>query len=246
LPLSINNPANRLIVALDVNDPEVALALVDMLKSRAGMFKVGMELFYSAGRRIVEEIKNKECGVFLDLKLHDIPNTVAGACRVLTGLGADIINLHASGGPDMMRESAGAVRQEALKLNVRKPAVIAVTVLTSINREILNEDIGIGGKVEDYVIKWSKAALSCGLDGVVASPLEVSLIRKACGKDFIIVTPGIRPAGYEAGDQKRHATPAAAVSAGATYIVVGRPITGAPDPAAAAEKILDEIKGCAV
>lgn len=235
---------NRLIVALDVNDPGRALDLVDKLRGCAGMFKVGMELFYAAGGKIVQDIKDRGCKVFLDLKLHDIPNTVARAARVLTGLGPDIINFHASGGPEMMIEAASAVREEALRLGIHPPAVIAVTVLTSINADILKEKMGVRWNVEDCVVKWAEMTKDCGLDGVVASPREVRAIRESCGKDFVIVTPGVRPAGSEAGDQKRIMTPAGAISAGSTYIVVGRPITGSDDPLQSARKILDEIKGC--
>ncbi|MFZ5648816.1 MAG: orotidine-5'-phosphate decarboxylase [Bacillota bacterium] len=235
---------NRLIVALDVNDPGSALELADRLGGCAGMFKVGMELFYAAGGKIVRDIKSRGCKVFLDLKLHDIPNTVARAARVLTALEPDIINFHASGGPEMMKEAAFAVRDEASKLGIQPPAVIAVTVLTSINETILNDKIGVKWSVEDCVAGWAGMARDCGLDGVVASPKEVAVIRKNCGNDFIIVTPGVRPAGSEAGDQKRIMTPAGAISAGSTYIVVGRPITGSADPLQSAQKILDEIKGC--
>lgn len=231
---------------MDVNTSNKALHLVDILKPCAVMFKVGMELFYSAGGGIVEEIKKRECAVFIDLKLHDIPNTVARACRVLTKLGPDIINLHAQGGPDMMKAAVEAVNDEAIKSGVKKPLVIAVTVLTSINKEIFNEFIGISGEVGKYVVKWSKMAMDCGLDGVVASPLEAKLIRKTFGSDFVIVTPGIRPTDSETGDQKRVTTPAGAIKAGSTYLVVGRPITESTDPLASTRKILDEIKGCAL
>jgi orotidine-5'-phosphate decarboxylase len=235
-----NNP---LIVALDVNSREKALDLADRLRGRAGMFKVGMELFYGAGPDIVREIKKWGCRVFLDLKLHDIPNTVSRAAGVLTALGPDIVNVHASGGPDMMREAAAAVREEASRLGVKRPLVIAVTVLTSLNRHILNHGLGIGGEVEETVVRWALSAQKCGLDGVVASPLEIAAIRKACGPGFVIVTPGIRPPGSEAGDQKRTMTPAGAIQAGATYIVVGRPVTASADPAQAAAGIIAEIEG---
>ena len=236
-----NNP---LIVALDVDSRERALELVDRLKDRVGMFKVGMELFYGTGGGIVREIKNLGCRVFLDLKLHDIPNTVARASRVLTALGPDIINVHASGGPEMMREAAAAVRDEASRLGAARPLIIAVTVLTSINRDILNNSLGIGGEVEETVVRWAVSARDCGLDGVVASPMEVTPIRKACGEDFVIITPGVRPEGADIGDQKRVMTPSGAVSAGATYVVVGRPITASVSPLEAASKILEQIKGC--
>lgn len=237
--------SDRLIVALDVSHPEKALGLVDVLKPCAGMFKVGMELFYNAGGEIVKEIKKKGCRVFLDLKLHDIPNTVAGAARALTRLGPDMINVHAPGGPEMIRAAAAAVREEADRQGTARPRVIAVTVLTSIDQKTFSL-MGINGKIEDFVAGWSRLAMDCGLDGVVASPEEVPVIRKACGPDFIIVTPGVRPSWSAAGDQKRFTTPAAAISAGATQIVVGRPITGSSDPLASAMKIIDEIKGCAI
>ncbi|MHB8156284.1 MAG: orotidine-5'-phosphate decarboxylase [Desulfocucumaceae bacterium] len=234
---------NPLIVALDVNDEKTALDLVEALKGSAGMFKVGMELFYSTGGHVVEEIKKRGCSVFLDLKLHDIPNTVARASRVLTRLSPAIINVHASGGPEMMREAAAAVRDEADRLGRERPRVIAVTVLTSINREILNSSIGIAGEVDQCVARWAEMAQGCGLDGVVASPREVKAIRRSCGPGFIIVTPGVRPRGSESGDQKRVMTPAEAISEGATYIVVGRPVIGSDSPSAAAKKILLEMEG---
>ena len=234
---------NRLIVALDVNDPGRALELVDILKDTAGMFKVGMELFYSAGSKVVEDIKDRGCNVFLDLKVHDIPNTVARASRVLTGIRPDIINVHASGGSEMMKEAALAVREESQRLGIIPPLVIAVTVLTSINREIMNS-LGIGGNVEEQVVRLATMVKDCGLDGVVASPMEVAPIRKACGEDFVIITPGVRPAGADTGDQKRVMTPSGAVLAGATYVVVGRPITASNDPMESASKILEQIKGC--
>lgn len=235
-----------MIVALDVSDAKRALEMVDVLKPCAGMFKVGMELFYSAGGDIVKEIKSRGCRVFLDLKLHDIPNTVAAAAGALVRYGPDIINVHASGGPEMMKAAAHSVSKAADRLGAARPLVIAVTVLTSIDRDMFNNRMGIGGEIEDYVVRWSKMARDCGLDGVVASPREVALIRENCGPEFVIVTPGVRPAWSEAGDQKRVMTPAASISAGATYIVVGRPVTASPDPLASAAKILEEIKGCAV
>ncbi|MFZ5644455.1 MAG: orotidine-5'-phosphate decarboxylase [Bacillota bacterium] len=234
---------NPLIVALDVNSREKALALVDKLSDHVGMFKVGMELFYGTGGNIVKEIKNRGGRVFLDLKLHDIPNTVARASRVITGLEPDIINVHASGGPEMMSEAAAAVSEEAASLDIKKPLVIAVTVLTSINREILNGSIGIEGELEATVVRWSEMTKKCGLDGVVASPKEVSVIREKCGDDFIIVTPGVRPSGSETNDQKRVMTPLEAIKAGSSYIVVGRPVTSSDNPVESAKNILRELKG---
>lgn len=233
----------RLIIALDVNEQEKALQIVELLKPCAGMFKVGMELYYASGGNIVKHIKDRGCKVFLDLKLHDIPNTVAGAARVLSRLEPDIINVHASGGPEMMSAAVRAIRDEADKSAVTCPKVIAVTVLTSIDQEIFSQ-LGIKGKVEDFVVHWAELAKNCGLDGVVASPEEVDLIKKACGSEFLAVTPGVRPKWAEKGDQKRFTTPSDAIRSGSDYIVVGRPITKAPDPLLAAKKIIDEIKGC--
>lgn len=205
------------------------------------MFKVGMELFYSTGGDIVKEIKGMGCGVFLDLKLHDIPNTVAGAARSLTRLGPDIINVHAAGGPEMMKAAVQAVHEEADREGYARPLVIAVTVLTSIDQETFSA-LGINGNIESYVTQWSSLTKDCGLDGVVASPEEVRMIRHHCGSDFVVVTPGVRPSWSAAGDQKRFTTPHEAIQRGATYIVVGRPITAAAKPLEAAQKILNEIR----
>ncbi|KJS17596.1 MAG: orotidine 5'-phosphate decarboxylase [Peptococcaceae bacterium BRH_c4b] len=240
---------DRLIIALDVSDSQQALDLVKMLAPYAGMFKVGMELFYSQGAGIISEIKKKNGKVFLDLKLHDIPNTVYRAARALAGLGADIINVHAAGGKEMMRQAMAGVKEGAAASGARPPLVIAVTVLTSIDQEVFNNQLGVPGPIIDIVLSWAVQAKEAGLDGVVASPLEVAAIREACGKNFVVVTPGIRPSGSDVGDQKRIMTPGQAINAGATYIVVGRPVTAADDPVSAAMKIAAEIdltpgKGC--
>lgn len=233
----------RLIVALDVNEQEKALKSVDLLKPCVGMFKVGMELFYASGGSIVKQIKEQGCKVFLDLKLHDIPNTVAGAARVLAGLEPDIINIHASGGAEMMKAAVYAIKDEAEKLAITCPKVIAVTVLTSIDQEVFNQ-LGINGPVDRFVVHWAKLAKACGLDGVVASPEETIAIKKACSQRFLTVTPGVRPKWAEKEDQKRFTTPSMAIKSGSDYIVVGRPITKAADPFLAAKKIIEEIKGC--
>ncbi len=233
----------RLIIALDVYEQDKALEIVDLLKPCAGMFKVGMELFYASGGSIVKQIKDRGCKVFLDLKLHDIPNTVAGAARVLTGLEPDIINVHASGGSEMMKAAARAIRDEAEKLSITCPKIIAVTVLTSIDQGIFDQ-LGITGEVDRFVVHWAKLAKDSGLDGVVSSPEETFAIKNACGQQFLTVTPGVRPEWAEKGDQKRFTTPAAAIKSGSDYIVVGRPITKAADPFLAAKKIIEEIKGC--
>jgi orotidine-5'-phosphate decarboxylase len=239
----------RLIIALDVSDGNKALELADMLAPYAGMFKVGMELFYSQGAGIITQIKKRNGKVFLDLKLHDIPNTVYRAARCLGGLGADVINVHAAGGQEMMRQAMLGLKEGAAAAGLGPPLVIAVTVLTSIDQDAFNKQLGLPGRIMDRVLSWAQQAKEAGLDGVVASPLEVAAIRGACGDNFVVVTPGIRPAGSEIGDQKRIMTPAQAVNAGATYIVVGRPVTAAADPVSAAMQIAGEMennmeKGC--
>ncbi|MEW5954096.1 MAG: orotidine-5'-phosphate decarboxylase [Bacillota bacterium] len=236
------NLKKKLIVALDVDNLATATELARELKPYVGFFKVGLELFYSCGPDVVRLIKGLGADVFIDLKLHDIPNTVAGAARALTRYGAGIINVHAAGGRAMMRAAAEAVRDEAETMRVRAPLVVAVTVLTSIDQNAFDRELGMSGQVADKVVAWSKLAGDCGLDGVVASPVEVGAIRKACGPDFVIITPGIRPAGEEVQDQKRTMTPGGAVAAGATYLVVGRPITGAPDRVAAARRVVEEME----
>lgn len=240
---------DRLIIALDVSDGGKALELTDMLAPYAGMFKVGMELYYSQGANIISEIKKRNGKVFLDLKLHDIPNTVYRAARALAVLGADIINVHAAGGSEMMRQTVAGVKEGVAASGASPPLVIAVTVLTSMDQDAFNRQLGMPGKIIDRVSAWALQAKEAGLDGVVASPLEIAAIRKACGDDFAVVTPGIRPWGSESGDQKRIMTPGLAINAGATYIVVGRPVTAADDPVSAARKIAAEIdhaqgKGC--
>jgi len=179
--------------------------------------------------------------VFLDLKFHDIPNTVAGAAREAARLGVFMFNVHASGGLAMMKAAADAAAAAAKELSVRRPLAIAVTVLTSLDRAALHRELGVTSSVEGHVLHLAELAHEAGLDGTVASPVEIAAIRRSLGAAWVIVTPGVRPAGSAAGDQSRVATPGAAARAGAHYLVVGRPITGAPDPAAAAAAILEEI-----
>lgn len=233
---------NPLIVALDVSTVEEAVGLVNRLGPYAGGFKVGMQLYYSCGPGVVSRLREKNVPVFVDLKLHDIPNTVAGAARALTRHGASILNVHAAGGRAMMQAAAEAAGDEAAKAGISRPLVVAVTVLTSIDQEVFNQEVGIAGPIRDRVVAWSCMAREAGLDGVVASPLEIAAVREACGPDFVIITPGIRPAGAAANDQKRTMTPREAVRLGATYLVVGRPITAAPDPVKAAETVLGEME----
>lgn len=232
---------DRLIVALDVPTAAQAMALVDELGDSVSYYKVGMELYYAAGADVLAYLKGKGKHVFLDLKLHDIPNTVASALKVLTRLGADMMNVHAVGGPKMMEEAAKAVKQQAEDLGIPCPKLIAVTILTSMDAAQFAA-AGYTGEIQDQVVRLAKLAKACGLDGVVASPMEASAIRSACGEDFYIVTPGVRPAGAALNDQSRVATPAGAFKNGSTHIVVGRPITKAEDKRAAAVAIVQEIE----
>jgi len=228
-------PRERLIVALDVPDAPAARALVERLAGRVGLFKVGSQLFTAAGPDLVREIVARGERVFLDLKYHDIPNTVAGAVAAASRLGVALVDVHGLGGGAMMEAAAGARADDRTRL-------LAITVLTSHDEGTLSA-IGLAGPIAEAVPRLARLAAASGMDGVVASPQEVALIRAACGPDFLIVTPGIRPAGAARGDQARLATPAAALAAGADYLVVGRPITEAPDPAAAADAIVDEMEG---
>lgn len=228
----------RLIVALDFHKMQDVKNLVNELGDSVIFYKVGMELFYSVGAGVVEWLKSQNKKVFLDLKLHDIPNTVAGGLCSLMNLGADILNVHAAGGFTMMKTAAEKLREESAKAGIVKPKLIAITILTSINE---TEWYG-AEKISEQVVKFARLAQEAGLEGVVASPQEAALIREACGKDFLIVTPGIRPAGSEINDQSRISTPAAAIRNGANFLVVGRPIRAAQNPKIAAENILAEIK----
>jgi orotidine-5'-phosphate decarboxylase len=227
-------PRERLIVALDVADAAAARTLVGRLRGHVGAFKVGQQLFTAAGPGVVSEIVALGERVFLDLKFHDIPNTVAGAIASASRLGAALVDVHGLGGRAMI-EAAVAARGQA------GPRLLAITILTSHDEETLRQ-IGLAGPVPEAVLRLALLARAAGADGVVASPHEVGLVRGACGGDFLIVTPGIRPAGAAHGDQARAATPAAALAAGADYLVVGRPITAADDPAAAADAIVGEME----
>jgi orotidine-5'-phosphate decarboxylase len=222
-----------LIVALDVSTADEARVLVDALAGRVGMFKIGSQLFTSAGPAFVRELAGRGEKVFLDLKYHDIPNTVAGAVSAACQLGVSLLDVHALGGKAMLEAAVGALPAMGARL-------LAVTVLTSMDEDA-HAQVGLGGQVADSVRRLARLASDAGLDGVVASPHEVALVREACGPGFLIVTPGIRPAGAARGDQARAATPRAALDAGADLLVVGRPITAAADPARAAAQLLAEM-----
>jgi orotidine-5'-phosphate decarboxylase len=231
---------DRVLVALDVERLDAAVDLLDRLGGVVTGCKIGNQLFTAAGPAAVEAARKRGFRVFLDLKYHDIPNTVSGAVREATRLGVFMLNVHAGGGLAMMRAAAEAAARAAGAFAVTRPLVLGVTVLTSLDRRALETEVGMPGTVESHVLRLAERAREAGLDGCVASAQEITPLRLALGPRFVIVTPGIRPASRD-DDQVRTATPAAAMAAGADYLVVGRPITGAPDPAAAARRLVEEL-----
>lgn len=233
---------NKLIVALDVENAQKARELVSMLRGIVGMFKIGSQLFTAAGPALVREIVGTGDRVFLDLKFHDIPNTVAAAGVEATRLGVSLFNLHAAGGSEMMRRTAETVAECADSERLTRPSIIAVSVLTSANAATLAE-VGYSSDPAELVPRLALLAEASGIDGIVASPREVSTIRSVVKRpDFIVITPGVRPAGSALFDQKRVTTPREAMTAGSDYIVVGRPIIEAPNPADAAQQIIDQME----
>jgi orotidine-5'-phosphate decarboxylase len=236
-----SNVKNRIIIALDVDELERARELVSLLANNAGMFKIGKQLFTRYGPQAVTMVHSLGGEVFLDLKFHDIPNTVAKAAEEAVRHGVCMFNVHASGGFEMMQQAMSAVQAKAASLKQRTPLVLAVTVLTSLSSADLTA-LGINAAVPEQVVRLAHLARSAGVDGVVASPQEIEMIKKECGRDFLVVTPGVRPAASAAGDQKRVLTPGAAIRNGADYIVVGRPVTNAPDPLKAVQEIIKEIE----
>jgi len=244
---------DKLIVALDLPTGDAATRMAERLQGHVGMFKVGSELFTAEGPVPVRYLVATGHRVFLDLKFHDIPNTVRAAAREAAQLGVSMVNVHASGGRKMMEAALEGARSALATVWANPgppqgppqqfgPKVLAVTILTSLEIQDL-EELGISGTPMEAVVRLARLAQSAGLDGVVASAREISAIRQACGPEFLIVTPGIRPVSAATNDQARIATPASAIAAGADYLVVGRPITGAPDPAAAADAIVAEMEG---
>ncbi len=230
----------RLIFALDVDNFEAAEKWVKQLHDKVGLFKVGKQLFTRCGPEVVHMIRGEGGEVFLDLKYHDIPNTVAMAGAEAARMGVKMFNVHALGGPEMMARTVAEIDARYPRGDAGRPLLLAVTILTSSTEETLRE-VGIDRPVNEMVPRLARLAKDAGMDGVVASPREVGLIRQACGDDFAIVTPGVRPAFASLDDQKRVTTPADAIAAGASYLVVGRPIAAAADPVGATEKILEEI-----
>ena len=232
----------KIIVALDVASADAALCVAQKLHGHVGMFKVGKELFTAAGPAVVRQLEEGGNEVFLDLKYHDIPNTVRGAAQAAGMLGASLLTVHASGGSKMMEAAVEGVRAAARMRGATRPTrVLAVTALTSLRAEDLAE-VGFQGALEEVVLRLARLAQLAGADGVISSSREIAAIRRVCGPQFLIVTPGIRPAAGAADDQARTATPESAIRAGADYLVIGRPITGAADPAAAADAIAAQME----
>ncbi|MDU4960749.1 MAG: orotidine-5'-phosphate decarboxylase [Sporomusaceae bacterium] len=236
------NKQADIIVALDMKTVQEARRLVEDLGDSATIYKVGMELFYSAGAEAVQMARQAGKAVFLDLKLHDIPNTVSQAVTALARLGVSFISLHAAGGGVMLRQAANAAASAATAAGLARPKLLAITVLTSLG-ETEWKRLRFAASIGEQAVNLALLAKESGIDGVVASPQEAAAIRQACGEDFLIVTPGVRPAGSAVNDQSRIATPGGAVQAGADYLVIGRPITAAPDPVAAVGAIRQEMEG---
>ncbi len=237
--MSVNTGRSDVIVAADFPNEQALDAFLEELEGERPYLKVGMELFYGAGPDMVRRLKDQGYSVFLDLKLHDIPNTVGSAMRVLRDLGADMVNLHAAGGKKMMEvASDGLIRPDGTR-----PLLIAVTQLTSTSKQMMNEELGIPGEVQDAVASYAALTKEAGLDGVVCSPRETVLVKEVCGLEFLTVTPGIRFADAAADDQVRVMTPADARAARSDFIVVGRPITAAPDPLAAYQRCVRDFVG---
>lgn len=232
---------DRLVVALDVDSREQAISLVEELNPFVGLFKIGSQLFTSTGPELVKEIIGRRAKVFLDLKYHDIPNTVANAVVAAMRLGVSICNVHALGGLAMMRQVAEECEKVAAKESLTKPIILAVTVLTSHDQASLN-DLAISENLSDLVVRLAKLTQKAGLDGVVASAQEITLIRNVTQSPFIILTPGLRPAQSDTQDQKRVMTPEEALKAGSDYLVIGRPILAHPNPAKAAAEIVASLE----
>jgi orotidine-5'-phosphate decarboxylase len=232
--------AQRIIVPLDVSSEVDAIALLDQLP-QVSFFKVGLELFVSTGSPILTTLKQRQKRIFLDLKFHDIPNTVAGACRAAAHYGVDLLTLHATAGPRALQAAQQAVAEGAAAAGTKPPKLIAITLLTSLSSRDLAFDLKVPLELPEYALQMALLAKSAGLDGAVCSPQEAQQLRQVCGDDFLLVCPGVRPTWAAAGDQSRALTPSQAVKAGADYLVIGRPITAAPNPAEAFERICEEL-----
>ncbi|OEH84736.1 orotidine 5'-phosphate decarboxylase [Desulfuribacillus stibiiarsenatis] len=235
-------PAERIIVALDTPNPAIALDIAKEISPVIRRVKVGMELYYSEGPSIVNELSSLGMEVFVDLKIHDIPNTAIGAAKSLTRHGVWMWNVHVAGGLLMMQKAKEAAQEISNQLNIPMPIVIGVTQLTSTSQNIMNQYIGIPGEVKDCVVRYAKLAKQAGLDGVVASAQEVPFIKEACGKEFLTITPGIRMSNSEVHDQVRITTPRQAMDLGTDYMVIGRNITDASNRLQAAKDIIQSMK----
>ncbi|WP_417804944.1 orotidine-5'-phosphate decarboxylase [Thalassospira lucentensis] len=234
------SPNDRIFCAIDTTDLDHAIDLASKLSGVIGGAKLGKEFFAAHGPQGVQAVAKVGMPVFLDVKYHDIPNTVAGAIRAVTPMGLKIVNVHAAGGMEMMQRAGDAAREAAVKAGVDAPWVIAVTILTSMDQNDL-DDVGMKGPIEDRVVKLAELTQKAGLDGIVCSAKEITPVRAACGPDFKLITPGIRPAWAASDDQKRIVTPKDAVAMGSDVLVIGRPITKADDPVDAAKRIVAEL-----
>jgi orotidine-5'-phosphate decarboxylase len=236
---------DRIIVPLDVASEAEALALVERLP-QVTFWKVGLELFVSTGPKILRTLKTRQKRIFLDLKFHDIPNTVAGACRAAASYGVDLLTLHATAGRRALADALAAAHEGAHQADCPPPALIAIALLTSLSARDLAFDLKIPIELPEYALNMALLARESGLQGAVCSPQEVAQLRRVCGDDFLLVCPGIRPSWAQAGDQRRTTTPTEAIQAGADYLVIGRPITAATDPILAWERICDELAATGV
>jgi orotidine-5'-phosphate decarboxylase len=232
----------RIIVPLDVPSQEAALKLIDRLPD-VTYWKVGLELFVSSGDSLITELKSRQKKIFLDLKFHDIPNTVEGACAAAARLGVDLLTVHATNGSAGLKAAQKATLESATAAHLPPPKIIAVTLLTSIDARTLAFDLKVPIELPEYALEMALLAQSSGLAGAVCSPQEADQLKATCGNDFLLVCPGVRPTWSDKGDQKRVMTPQQAIKAGADYLVIGRPITAAPDPAAAFRRICEELEG---
>lgn len=230
----------KIIVPLDVADESAAIALIEKLEE-VTFFKVGLELFTSSGPKIIEALKSRQKKIFLDLKFHDIPNTVKGACRSAARYGVDLLTIHATAGKDALKAATEGLAVGAAQAGVEPPKLIAITLLTSISSRQLAFDLKVPVELPEYALQMALLAKESGLDGAVCSPQEVAKLRDVCGNDFLFVCPGVRPSWADKGDQKRTFTPAQALQAGADYLVIGRPITAADEPKLAWKKICEEL-----
>lgn len=237
------SPADKIIVPLDVPTEAAALELLDRLP-QVRFWKVGLELFVSSGASLVKTLKQRQKKIFLDLKFHDIPNTMAGACRSAARYGVDLLTVHAAAGQVALQAAQQAAIEEATANHLPPPNLIGITVLTSLTARSLAFELKIPLELNDYALQMALLAQESGLAGAVCSPQEVAQLRDVCGQDFLLVCPGVRPTWAEKGDQQRSMTPAAALQAGASYLVIGRPITSAPNPVEAFERICEELAGC--